>query len=63
MHNKCLQELVSRSQPKVNTTLGAVIGSAEYKDEYVTSKIQGWVDELKELQKVAKVEPHISYCA
>ena len=43
--------------------LGAVIGSAEYKDEYVTNKIQGWVDELKELQKVAKVEPHIAYCA
>ena len=43
--------------------LGAVIGSAQYKNEYVTNKIEGWVEELKELGKVAQVEPHVAYCA
>ena len=43
--------------------LGAVIGSAEFRDQYVTDKIQGWVEELKMLEKVAKVEPHVAYCA
>ena len=43
--------------------LGAVLGTEEFKNEYVTEKIDGWVDELKELEKIAKVEPHIAYCA
>ena len=43
--------------------LGAVVGSAEYKEEYVRSKIDGWIEELKMLSKIAKIEPHLAYCA
>ena len=43
--------------------LGAVVGSKQYKDEYVTKKIDGWIDELKMLGKVARIDPHIAYCA
>ena len=44
--------------------LGAVVGSSKFKDEYVTAKIDGWIEELKELGKVARVDPHIiAYCA
>ena len=40
--------------------LGAVIGSPTFKDKYVTEKIDGWIDELKVLEKIAKVEPHVA---
>ena len=43
--------------------LGAVIGSAEFKEEYVTEKIDMWISELEMLEKVVKIEPHIAYCA
>ena len=26
-------------------------------------KIDGWIEELKMLEKVAKIDPHIAYCA
>ena len=43
--------------------LGAVVGSQKYKDEYVTEKIDQWVEELKMLGKVAEIDPHVAYCA
>ena len=43
--------------------LGAVIGSPTFKDKYVTEKIDGWIDELKVLEKIAKVEPHVAFAA
>jgi hypothetical protein len=43
--------------------LGAVLGSETYKHEYVTDKINTWIEQLKELGKIARVEPHIAYCA
>ena len=43
--------------------LGAVVGTEEFKQEYVTKKVNGWIEELKELEKVARVDPHIAYCA
>jgi hypothetical protein len=43
--------------------LGAVIGSPTFKVKYVTDKIDGWIDELKVLEKIAKVEPHVAFTA
>ena len=43
--------------------LGAVIGTEIFKDEYVSGKVSEWIDQLIELEKVAKVDPHVAYCA
>ena len=43
--------------------LGAVIGSREYMTTYVTSKIQGWCDEIKRLSEIANIYPHAAYAA
>ena len=37
--------------------LGAVVGSEEFKTEYVTGKIDEWIDELVMLEKIAKIDP------
>ena len=43
--------------------LGAVVGSELFKQEYVAGKIDGWIAEIEKLGEVAKVEPHVAYCA
>ena len=43
--------------------LGAVIGSLKFKREYVSNKIQGWVEDVKEVSKFAKDEPQLAYTA
>ena len=43
--------------------LGATIGSKEYKTEYVENLIDTWINELNELSKIAKIEPHLAYTA
>ena len=52
---------------KINITingkwhLGAVIGSQEYKDEYVIKKTYKIANELKNLCEIAKLEPQAAY--
>jgi hypothetical protein len=41
--------------------LGSVIGSPEYKRQYVTSKVTKWSSQLKDLEKEASNEPHLAY--
>ena len=41
--------------------LGAVVGSEQFKIEYVTNKIENWINQLRMLEKV--VEPHLAYCS
>ena len=43
--------------------LGAVVGTESFKNEYVSEKISDWIEELKALEQVAQVDPHIAYCA
>ena len=43
--------------------LGAIIGSPEFKIEYVNSKVNTWIDEVEKLSEIAKVEPHAAYAA
>ena len=41
--------------------LGAVIGSTNYKNEYIREKIEKWIEELKVLSKLAWIEPQTAY--
>ncbi len=43
--------------------LGAVVGTEDFKQEYVKAKVDSWIEELEELEKIARIEPHIAYCA
>ena len=43
--------------------LGAVIGSQNFKEKYVTDLIDEWIEELKNLEKIARIEPHLAYSA
>ena len=43
--------------------LGAVIGSEEYKTEYVRAKVNDWINEIERLSEIAKIEPHAAYTA
>ena len=41
--------------------LGAVIGTIEYRENYVTQKVNNWLDELKMLCDIARIEPQAAY--
>ena len=41
--------------------LGAVIGSEEYKREYMTEKVDEWVSSIQRLSSIAKTQPQAAY--
>ena len=41
--------------------LGAVIGTEEFRQEYVSTKVQQWVDSVQELSTIAVNEPQLAY--
>ena len=41
--------------------LGAVIGSIEYRENYVTQKMNAWLDKLNMLCDIARIEPKAAY--
>ena len=41
--------------------LGAVIGSEEYKKEYVTEKVKQWIESIQILTNIAKTQPQAAY--
>ena len=43
--------------------LGAVIGSHEFRTEYVSDKIRKWTKDVEQLAEVAKDEPQLAYSA
>ena len=43
--------------------LGAVIGSQEYRDQYVHAKINKWIEDVEQLSQIAVDEPQLTYCA
>ncbi|MCH2405735.1 MAG: hypothetical protein MK200_06040, partial [Nitrosopumilus sp.] len=43
--------------------LGAVIGSDEFKEEYIAEKIDKWILEIEILADIALIEPHAAYAA
>ena len=60
----CANSLFSQTGTKITTEgeryNGAVIGSDEFKIRYI-SKLQGWVEDVKELANIAEEEPQIAY--
>ena len=43
--------------------LGAVIGSKEYREEFVADKVKTWVKEIQLLADIASTQPHAVYSA
>jgi hypothetical protein len=43
--------------------LGAVIGSEEFRDEYIRSKVSKWVEDIEQLSTIANDEPQLAYAA
>ena len=43
--------------------LGAVIGSPEFRDEYIKKKVRKWVEDIEQLSKIAEDEPQLAYSA
>ena len=43
--------------------LGAVIGSPEFKEQYVKKKIQNWVKDVEQLAVIARDEPQLAHSA
>ena len=43
--------------------LGAALGSREFTEEYVTTKVESWTVEVSVLAKIASSRPHAAYCA
>ena len=43
--------------------LGAVIGSEDFKNEYVSSKVQKWVQDVSDLARIALAEPQAALSA
>ena len=43
--------------------LGAVVGSAAFKDEYVRKHVDEWVNEVRCLSDIARTQPHAAYSA
>ena len=43
--------------------LGAVVGSAEFKEKYVQKKVEKWVQDVEQLSAIASDEPQIAYAA
>ena len=43
--------------------LGAVLGTKEFKEEYVGEKVAEWVKEVEALTDLARTEPHAAYSA
>ena len=41
--------------------LGAVIGSVDYKKDYMIEKVEEWVSSLRRLSMIAKTQPHAAY--
>ncbi len=43
--------------------LGAVIGSSTFKEKYVSDLVDDWINQLKTLSIIARVEPHLAFTA
>ena len=43
--------------------LGAIIGTNEFKNEYVSEKVEKWITEIELLSKIGYIDPHSAYIA
>ena len=58
-------ELFANTEVQITSSgarhLGAVIGSEDFKSEYVTGEVEKWMDSLRNLIGIAKTHPHLAY--
>ena len=63
----CAKALFGQTGMKITTKgerhLGAVIGSESFKTSYINAKVEGWIEDVKELASIAEDEPQLAYCA
>ena len=61
------KDLFSDTEVQLTTSgqkhLGAAIGSNEYKEQYVNDKVAEWIEQMENLAKIAKSDPHSALCA
>ena len=66
-HEVCAIEVFDCTGVQITTEgkrhLGAAIGSRSFAEEYVSSKVEEWTEEIKHLAKVAVSQPHAAYAA
>jgi len=43
--------------------LGTAVGSWAFVEQYVSDKVDYWVSCVRKLNEIAKVQPHVAYCA
>ena len=43
--------------------LGGAVGNSSFVRQYVERKVEGWVNEVKKLSKIAETQPHAAYAA
>ena len=59
------KEIFKNTNVKITTAgerhMGAVIGSHEFRETYVTNKVTKWVEDVEELSQLAKDEPQAVY--
>ena len=62
---KKAEEIYYGSDVKITTEgkrhLGAALGTHEYKEEYLATKVDGWIEEIKILSEIAKSQPQAAY--
>ena len=61
------REIFSNTGIKISSDgerhLGDVVGSSEYRDEYINSKIEKWIKDIEQLSYIAKDEPQLALSA
>ena len=61
------RETFSSTEIKITTAgdrhLGAVIGSDEFREEYIRNKIENWISDIEQLSNIEKDEPQLVYSA
>ena len=61
MHRIFSKILVLKFTCEGKRHLGAVIGSGDFKSEYVHEKIANWTEEIIKLTEYSKTQPHAAY--
>ena len=64
-HKELAENIFERTNVIIRTDgakhLGAVIGTSDYKETFIKNLVSQWVNELRELTKIAKSEPQAAY--
>ena len=66
-HYESAIKLFEGSEVKITTEgnrhLGAIIGTAKYKEEYLSKTVDEWIKQINLLSQIAKSYPHAAYSA